>query len=1062
MSLKELHIGTWEALEEALLCDLEGQPGEDPFVEQWVVVPHAGLVRHLQHRVAERLGALCGLRFLRLEQAARRAEAAASPAGPHPLDRMARDLLFRQVLRERMSRMRELLGEQLQLTPSLLEAAAKSVYDLREAGIEPDRLYAMSRGSGERSGARLRAVGELLEGYLDALRERGVQDDEGLLRTAAARTGTSAEQVVGVFPQMIRVYGFYDLTGGQQALVDAWISGGLRALFLPWFPESEAYAGGLRKHWEDAAEKVTVHETRPAPRALLGFDGLTSRLGATDAPTCTLISAPGRGREVDTVLRLLAGAWTAGVPGSEASCTTPIPDAYRQVMEDEARSAGIPGSGSPKALRGLLLAMLDLASGPTGMVPVRTVLRAASGWAGSHEMLAWTGPSGREGERDLAGWIASMESEAQRLREPSDFQPGKEASEGVRAAAESRRRFRGLSAERLEAAATLLRGLGEVLSRFPTRGGGWEVWREGLEEALLSLGLPEEDLPELAGLEGLEPVQAQPDIEAVRWVIRRLPALEEERGPAPGHLMGLRGTSPHLNIIMGLAEGSWPSRPGQDPLLLDRERQGLRGGSPWLLSDASRRISEQRLLFRLATCAGRHLVLLYPRLDEDGTTRRPSPHILSLLEEITGEPWDAARAHAEARRGTRSLGRIEPLPHEHLLGALDRDMAAAGAAIKGKDPGDAGLYALWCAPSFRWGWHAEQQRWRGGPGPWSGFLEDGPVLEAVESRLGLDEGGSLSASLLQDYALCPWKVMAARVLGLDPEEEEGEGMLDGAEMGSVLHQVMRSYVAEAAEAGRWPPVPGQEREDSGVLADRVRAEVGRAYRAKGLRAAALQRVDTRRAHQRLLSWLAWESGADAGEEPLSQPSGAGWEAEGLEEAFESLLGTVPPVRLKGRWDRVDRGPGGRVRIVDYKTGRARPPKEGEVEGGLGLQMPLYLLAAASREGGERIEGGVFIHLDPSRPGRDPYLRAWEGERVASARGRLERLVQHLCESMRAGIFFRYPHPRGEDNRTGLCRGCPSPDLCRAWREEEALRHVEEDLLIRLHAARRMEKMEGET
>ncbi|MFO7767986.1 MAG: hypothetical protein R6W82_03385, partial [bacterium] len=103
---------------------------------------------------------------------------------------------------------------------------------------------------------------------------------------------------------------------------------------------------------------------------------------------------------------------------------------------------------------------------------------------------------------------------------------------------------------------------------------------------------------------------------------------------------------------------------------------------------------------------------------------------------------------------------------------------------------------------------------------------------------------------------------------------------------------------------------------------------------------------------------------------------------------------------------------------------------------------------------------LFVHLDPSKPGRAPYLRPWSWDAVEAARDRVTSLVGRLRASMEQGVFLRLPHERGRDNRSGLCRGCPSPALCRAWREEESLRHMREERLRSLHAARKIDRLGG--
>jgi hypothetical protein len=80
--------------------------------------------------------------------------------------------------------------------------------------------------------------------------------------------------------------------------------------------------------------------------------------------------------------------------------------------------------------------------------------------------------------------------------------------------------------------------------------------------------------------------------------------------------------------------------------------------------------------------------------------------------------------------------------------------------------------------------------------------------------------------------------------------------------------------------------------------------------------------------------------------------------------------------------------------------------------------------------------------------------------LTPGREKLGRLVGLLLESMRAGVFTRLPHRERTDQETGLCGLCPAPSICRAWRIEESRRHMEDELLHALHAARRIGGLEG--
>jgi hypothetical protein len=255
---------------------------------------------------------------------------------------------------------------------------------------------------------------------------------------------------------------------------------------------------------------------------------------------------------------------------------------------------------------------------------------------------------------------------------------------------------------------------------------------------------------------------------------------------------------------------------------------------------------------------------------------------------------------------------------------------------------------------------------------------------------------------------------------------------------------------------------GQRDELLRLIAEQVR----RAYRRRGMPAPLFRQIDERRALNRVLGWLRWEAATDAegrnGPADLGAPAAAGWERIALEEEFDVPVECAGrEIRLIGRWDRVDRDRGGRIRILDYKTGRGAPGKPGTLEGGLNLQMYLYLLAGAERWRDEgSMTGGVFIHLEPDRPEGPPGAVEWPLAEVRKGQAGLESLVLALLESMEQGVFTRLPHEDRTESRSGLCSWCPTPTICRSWREEESVRHLSDELLIALNRARSIDRVSG--
>ncbi len=1090
MSLQLLTEGPWGAIEEALLEYLCETPSDGSLIERWVLVPHRGLARYLQHRAAGPGPGSSGVRFLRFNDLAIRLLRSYGRSPAPEMGEVVRDLLLRRVLRDQLPQLERRLGLSSVATTAFADAVRKTLNDLREAGIEAEAIRVLATRSGGRNQDRLEAVADLHAAWVDLLDRTDAFDPEGLVREAATVTsGLPPGSLPG-----LAVYGFYDLTGGQWELLRSLTGAATARIYTPVYPETEAYAGALLGEWRDRAERVeTIPAGEATSRRPASITELWSHLaeeGHDRTGTVTVLSAPGTGREVDTALRIVAAAWSGNSRGDDARLLAADPDSYRKPLSQQARSNGFAvegargsprddatglgtsaGAACPAGLLDLLQTALNAHFNDLSADAITRLLHSLT-CAGEEEPITLLGGSFLQSVAaggDLDQWIEGLgkavdreEAALERSKAREGVGPGRASlRERVRA---QRRHAR---VDSLRLADERLRALRDLLLRLPSAA-PWAEWVEALRSLAISLVSPawygeiDDALERLRGLTVLsDEVGIAEVIEAVRAIEQAMPA----GGPLPLHnLMELRGTRGSLSIVLGLAEGSWPRRPAQDPLLLDSERKALTGSEEWLLSTSRRRVDEERLLFRLMLETGDHVLLLYPRLDETGRERRASPHILELMRLITEKELSQDQLESLAAKGTRRLGDIRPMAGGPLMGDLDRDLAAVGEALDSESV--EALRALWGSPTFREGWRAELARWRGEAGPWSGFLTTVPARDLACRLLGLEEEGALSVSLLESYCSCPWKVFTGRVLGLPEEETETDGLLDSAEMGSVLHDVFQEYVEDASRAGGWPPAPEEIEGLREELAGMVGRHVRRAYQQRGMPAPLFGQIDERRALKRVLGWLRWEAGPDdpdrnsAGD--LGSGASTGWEMLAAEEAFDIPMDIADrEIRLIGRWDRIDRDREGRIRIIDYKTGKGAPGETGTLGGGLNLQMYLYLLAAVGhlREQGT-VSGGLFLHLRPDRPEGPPGAVIWPIEEVMEGRENLEQLVLSLLESMERGVFVRLPHDDRTDNRSGLCSWCPTPTICRGWRAEESIRHRSDELLSLLNRARSMDQVNG--
>jgi ATP-dependent helicase/nuclease subunit B len=160
----------------------------------------------------------------------------------------------------------------------------------------------------------------------------------------------------------------------------------------------------------------------------------------------------------------------------------------------------------------------------------------------------------------------------------------------------------------------------------------------------------------------------------------------------------------------------------------------------------------------------------------------------------------------------------------------------------------------------------------------------------------------LSASALEALRDCPYRFFARSVLRLG-EVPELAAAVDKRDYGTWLHAVLDRFHRERAAAGG----AARAADDAARLAaaaDRQTAE-------SGLDAADL--LPFRASFEAFApAYLAWLAAREA----------AGWHWLDGEREASLEAGDAPRPRLRGRIDRIDRGPGGEQQVIDYKTGSA--------------------------------------------------------------------------------------------------------------------------------------------
>ena len=394
----------------------------------------------------------------------------------------------------------------------------------------------------------------------------------------------------------------------------------------------------------------------------------------------------------------------------------------------------------------------------------------------------------------LKGLRAELE---RRARELGEDEPRRQAI------ASSRRRLKDLESIALP--------LIERLAALPV-GASWADWLESLEQlAVAALRFPRSVLAVLAEL---RPMAAVEDVtlahvqkalfEPLRSITAEPPVRREGR-VFVGGIDQARGRSFRVVFIPGLAEGVFPARASEDPLLLDTTRLGIESelGTPVdsqeprsaqsgpassdlefpRLAVQSTRFHRERLLLRLAIgAASERLVVSYPRIDVMlGRARVPSFYALDLLRAAEGRIPTLSELAGRTPAGG-GAGARWPAPElsEDAIDDAEFDLALLHPAQQ--EPG-AARFLLFANEHLERSLHARARRWRK-PFTWADGLvidrpeesetaADGQVDDTTRALLEAErpQNRSFSPTALQHFSACPYRFLLQAIHRLRPKED---------------------------------------------------------------------------------------------------------------------------------------------------------------------------------------------------------------------------------------------------------------------------------------------------
>ena len=794
-------------------------------------------------------------------------------------------------------------------------------------------------------------------------------------------------------------------------------------------------------------------ETRSLANQLPGD---SSEAESTIPAVTRIISATDPEEEVREAIRQVMALLAEGMPLHRIAITYATRESYEGLLDDALTSAGIPHNGPPnrklqQSLAGQVVLGLPKLAGSTGPGDPGFSRDTVMDWLTSapihHEgreapAHRWDEISRDAGVVKGAGqWQSRLELYARNQEAAAAERP-----EGEREHFERRARWtRSLQA--------FIRGLAEKV--------GQDVQKPASEHAAETLKWLKDYLPdhaitndtqsesweavhdtlqEIANGEGPLPRALNPALDRRAFSIALEDALDQPAGRlgklGSGVFIGPVSLAAEMSFdaifILGMVEGAYPSRFAEDPVLSSEDR-ALANGE---LAMPSVRLRDQRRAFLGALHASGQRFLSTPRGDLRAQRPvHPSRWLLAAASSLHGSPLYTTDVEAllEAPpswfRVVRSFESALREPGEPAS-AQEWDL---GSLLKA-GPRRSHHFLLrsnGATNPLARGLAASNSRARFGPAPldeWRGKVTaaNTPVPDASRA---------IAPTALEQYAACPFRYFLGHILRVGEVERPEETVtIEPATIGSIVHAILQKFFEETANRPD-PEAPWSAEERAKLHA--FTEEVCRDYEARGQTGKSLTwRAEQARIRRDLELLLDRE---------LEERRIGGFRFLRAEAAFgvppsperpQPLPPAVLPlpnggaVAFRGYVDRVDVGQGGRLAVVDYKTGSTRNYEDmkeaNPLGGGKFLQLPVYALAFRDQSTGPVSARYWFISEQAGFESKQVTLDEATLHQFAS-------VVETLLETMGAGYFPAVPGKEtwATGDQWNHCRYCPYDLICPA-------------------------------
>jgi CRISPR/Cas system-associated exonuclease Cas4 (RecB family) len=565
----------------------------------------------------------------------------------------------------------------------------------------------------------------------------------------------------------------------------------------------------------------------------------------------------------------------------------------------------------------------------------------------------------------------------------------------------------------------------------------WDVWLDRLMDlAQMALRHPESVLSVLGELEPTREVGPASLDEVYDVLSERLGSLRTDPPKRRygrvfvGSIEEARGRSFDVVLLPGLAEGLFPRRAFEDPLLLDEHRVKLAAGLP---TQADRVAAERMLLRSAAAAASQSLVVSYPRMDVTAARARvPSFYALEVVRAAEGRfPSLREFERRAARAASSRLDWPAPANASDAIDDAEYDLASLQAALqlRGAQAAGSARYLMQVNPSLARSFRTRWLRWKNS---WSGAdgiaFPDPATLQALQAHRPANRGYSPSA--LQQFAACPYRFALQAVFQFRPREEPVRlEQMDPLTRGALFHSAQFELFRELARANRSLP-------ETLDLADQVLDRVATRY--EDQLAPAIPRVwksEIENLRTDLRGWLQHVAATPSDWRPAHFEFGFGLPPNPDRDAASTEKEAVilDGIRLRGSIDLIERHATNQsLRVTDHKTGRAPKDRPQYVGGGVLLQPLLYALAAETLLGQSVLSGRLFFCTQ-----RGDFSEVTIPLNDES-RARLRRVLDTVDRSIEAGFLPAAP-------QTGACAMCDYSAVCGPY-EETRVKRKQQDRL----------------